>query len=100
MKTSTYNRVIIPYYYASLGVYNPACQEYTICEDGSQEEDKKFREGGEDLDDNLEQLAREERARYAREWRAKNRDRVRASNQRYWKKRAAKAAGISQEEKN
>lgn len=36
----------------------------------------------------LQQAAREERARYKREWRAKNPDKVRAQNQRYWEKKA------------
>lgn len=31
---------------------------------------------------------KEERRRYAREWRAKNRDKVKAANARYWEKRA------------
>lgn len=32
----------------------------------------------------LQELARQERNQYAREWRAKNKDKVRASNNRYW----------------
>jgi predicted TIM-barrel fold metal-dependent hydrolase len=37
-------------------------------------------------------IAREERNRYLREWRAKNPDKVRASNERYWVKRVEKLA--------
>ena len=35
------------------------------------------------------ELAREAKNRYQREWRARNRDRVRESNMRYWAKIAA-----------
>ena len=35
------------------------------------------------------ELAREAKNRYQREWRARNRDRVRESNMRYWEKIAA-----------
>ena len=38
----------------------------------------------------LEELAREERREYFRQWRSKNKDKVRESNRRYWEKRAAK----------
>lgn len=37
---------------------------------------------------NLEELAREEARRYKAEWRKKNKELVRASNQRYWVKKA------------
>jgi hypothetical protein len=36
----------------------------------------------------LEEQARQERLEYFREWRGKNRDKVRRSNQRYWENRA------------
>ncbi len=36
----------------------------------------------------LERLAIEERRRYGREWRAKNPDKVREQNRRYWLRRA------------
>lgn len=36
----------------------------------------------------VEKLAREERNRYAREWRAKNKARVKEINRRYWKRKA------------
>ena len=35
------------------------------------------------------ELARKAKNRYQREWRARNRDRVRESNMRYWEKIAA-----------
>lgn len=38
----------------------------------------------------LEELAREERLKYFKEWRAKNKDKVKASNKKYWEKRALK----------
>ncbi len=41
----------------------------------------------------LEERAREERREYFRQWRAKNPDKVRENNRRYWEKRAAKKAG-------
>lgn len=43
------------------------------------------------MDRNFEKAAAARRA-YQREWRAKNRDRVRAYNQRYWERRGEKLA--------
>lgn len=45
----------------------------------------------------LEERAREERREYFRQWRAKNPDKVRENNRRYWEKRAAKKAQAEQE---
>ena len=39
----------------------------------------------------LAELARIERNRYHKEWRAKNPDKVRERNKKYWERRAAKA---------
>lgn len=36
----------------------------------------------------MDEKAKEERRRYQREWRARNKDRVRVINQRYWANRA------------
>ena len=36
----------------------------------------------------IQELVREERRRYAREWRAKNPDKVKAANARFWEKKA------------
>lgn len=36
----------------------------------------------------IEQLAKAERLEYLRQWRAKNRDRVKLHNANYWKRRA------------
>lgn len=41
---------------------------------------------------NIEQMAIEARRAYQREWRAKNKDKVRANTMRYWAKRAMKEA--------
>lgn len=38
----------------------------------------------------LEALAREEKRDYARDWRARNPDKVREANKRYWERRARK----------
>ena len=35
----------------------------------------------------IQELVREERRRYAREWRKKNPEKVRAANQRYWERK-------------
>ena len=43
--------------------------------------------------------AREARNQYAREWRAKNRDRVREINRRYWEKKACEASREATEER-
>ncbi len=40
----------------------------------------------------MRELARQERNRYLREWRAKNKDKVRETNQKYWERRAARLA--------
>lgn len=39
---------------------------------------------------NLENQAREARNAYAREWRARNRDKIKQYNQNYWTKKAAR----------
>lgn len=39
----------------------------------------------------IEELAKAERNKYAREWRAKNKDKVKENNARYWARRALKA---------
>ena len=36
----------------------------------------------------IEDLAREERLKYFKEWRAKNKEKVKANNMRYWEKKA------------
>lgn len=46
-----------------------------------------------DTETELTAQEREARAKYFREWRAKNRDKVKAYNQRYWRKRAAQHCG-------
>ena len=38
----------------------------------------------------LEELARAEQRKYKAEWRSKNKDKVRATNKKYWAKRALK----------
>ena len=46
----------------------------------------------------LEERAREERREYFRQWRAKNPDKVRENNRRYWEKRAAQKAQAEAEQ--
>ena len=41
-------------------------------------------------DQQIQAKAREERNQYLRQWRAKNKDKVRAINARYWAKKARK----------
>lgn len=43
---------------------------------------------------NLEELAREEARRYKAEWRKKNKELVKASNKRYWLKKAMQRANM------
>lgn len=45
----------------------------------------------------LQELAAEERREYFRQWRAKNKDKVRENNRRYWERRAEKKAQAEQE---
>lgn len=45
----------------------------------------------------LEELAAEERREYFRQWRAKNKDKVRENNRRYWERKAEKKAQAEQE---
>ena len=40
------------------------------------------------LDKNLEEIARQERLEYFRQWRANNKDKVKKHNATYWQKRA------------
>lgn len=40
---------------------------------------------------NIEERAAEARREYYRKWRAANKDKVRATNKRYWERRAQKA---------
>ena len=40
----------------------------------------------------IEEMARQERLEYFKKWRAANKDKVRATNQRYWEKRALSKA--------
>ena len=44
--------------------------------------------------------AREERARYQREWRANHKEQVKAINAKYWAKRAARLAQEKEANKN
>ena len=45
----------------------------------------------------IQELVREERSRYAREWRARNKDKVAANNRRYWEKKALARKAAEQE---
>ena len=45
----------------------------------------------------LEERAKEERREYFRQWRAKNPDKVRENNRRYWERRAARKVEEKQE---
>lgn len=49
---------------------------------------------------NRDEMARAEKARYQREWRARNREKVREINKRYWMRRAEKAAAERKEAKD
>lgn len=44
-------------------------------------------------DQEIRDAAREERNRYMREYRAKNKERIKANNERYWAKKAMRARG-------
>lgn len=46
----------------------------------------------------LEKIAREERNAYFREWRSKNKDKVKAINKRYWENRAKNNTKKKQED--
>ena len=45
----------------------------------------------------IEEIAREERLAYFREWRAKNKDKVKQHNATYWLKRAKRRLAESEE---
>lgn len=53
---------------------------------------KYTKKGGDAMDDKLTQEALEARRKYAREWRRRNRDKIRAASIRYWNKKAKKQA--------
>lgn len=42
------------------------------------------------VSDEMREIARQERNRYAREWRAKNKDKAKAITENYWMRRAEK----------
>ena len=46
----------------------------------------------------LQERAAEERREYFRQWRAKNKDKVRENNRKYWERRAAKKAAETEQE--
>ena len=46
----------------------------------------------------IHEAARAERNRYQREWRAANKERVKAINARYWEKRVARLAAEQEED--
>ena len=46
----------------------------------------------------LDEQAAEERREYFRQWRAKNPDKVRENNRRYWERRASKRAEAEKEQ--
>lgn len=45
----------------------------------------------------LDERAAEERREYYRQWRAKNKDKVRENNRKYWERKAAKKAEAEKE---
>jgi hypothetical protein len=45
----------------------------------------------------MDEQAKEERRKYQREWRRKNKDKVRVINQRYWANRAQKRLAAQEE---
>ena len=49
------------------------------------------------MDVNEKRLAAEARNAYAREWRSRNRDKVRKNNENYWLRKAKKAAILKEE---
>lgn len=50
------------------------------------------------MNDEKKKAAADARNAYARKWRAANKDKVRASNQRYWMRRAEKEAAVQKEQ--
>ena len=49
---------------------------------------------------NLDELAKAKQRAYLREWRTKNRDKVKKHNEDYWKNRALKELTREEKEKN
>lgn len=50
------------------------------------------------MDEEKKKAAAEARNAYAREWRAKNPDKVRANNKRYWERKAEREAAKADKE--
>lgn len=46
----------------------------------------------------IQELVRAEKAKYVREWRAKNPEKVKAANQRYWERKAIARKAAEREE--
>ena len=51
-------------------------------------------------DQTLDELVKEEKRKYNREWYAKNKDKAAAINRRYWEKKAAARLAAQQNESN
>lgn len=51
-------------------------------------------------EEEIKRAIREEKNRQAREWRRKNPDKVRAQNERYWRKKAMAILEVRNAEKN
>ena len=51
-------------------------------------------------DKKIHELAKEAQRQYQREWRAKNPDKVRAKNRRYWERKARQLLEASEKEGN
>ena len=71
----------------SFGILIVARKSYTV--------KKREREGGKIMEDR----AREARLEYMREWRRKNKDKVRENNRRYWERRAKRMAEKTESER-
>lgn len=51
-------------------------------------------------DKEVENLIKEEKREYARQWRKNNKDKVKETNKRYWKKKVLKKLKEQEEESN
>ena len=58
------------------------------CQENSKIKNKK--KGGEVMENNIEELAREERRAYNRKWRMEHKNQIKQHQENYWKRKALK----------
>ncbi len=72
---------------------------YCVCQEKGQDKQKKYERGFQMENKKEQEVIKEAQRAYKKAWRAKNRDKVKKSNDRYWLKKAAEM-GIAKSGEN